>query len=839
MQRMKIIFYFLLFIYSTLGWTHPILPEQIPQALQDWQAWVLYDEPESTCPFLYTKQTDRYCAWPTQLTLDVQTDKIYFEQTWQVFAPTQITLPGNAQLWPQQVQVNGNYYPITEHEKMPVMNLATGAHRIQGFLPYTGFLESIKVPEHTGLIQLTQNGLKIDHPRLDDGGYLWLHYAENKPAADALQLRVFRKVIQAVPMEVQTLIELDVSGPAREVQLGPVLLPGTIAMRLDSSLPAQLDDKGVLRLQLRPGKWQVEISERFPKAIDTLKRAEVGPPWPYEEIWSFAFDSRLAGLNVSNVPNIDPSQTLMPSAWRSLPAYRVLVADSVLLTKVPMTQLAENQLSLTRHMWLDFSGKLWTVEDQLHGQMLSNWRLSLNPPFMLGRFSLDNQAQLITVLENNQGTLIPGVELRQGQLAAQAISLVENTGRMKVSAWDQNFNSVHTTISLPPGWQLLTAIGVDQLNNSLLSQWSLFDIFIVILVAFAITTIVGKKWGLMAFFMLLLTYHQASVSIFIWLNLVLVLWAVQWFTSTKGSALLKIYRDLSFVILAAMIVWLSSLSLMSSLYPQIAAKAIPAQELAEVRPMSRKSESALLMQAQNPFEVPLDAKTQTGPAQPQWEWTQVQLEWTTPVAPDQQVYLLLISPLVQLVLTIIQIILLISLGFQLWNMRTKTLHVNLNIGRSQALFFPLLATLLFGLMPQAKASEIPNQDLLTTLKERLLAPEDCLPQCASISAALVNITGDEIYLSLQIDASAPVAVPIPGRSPYWQAQTVYVNQLPAQALSWQDDTLMIQLEQGHHTVMVYGHVHALDKLSFDFPLNPHWVDVSAPQWFVEGLIISN
>ena len=104
---------------------------------------------------------------------------------------------------------------------------------------------------------------------------------------------MFRKVTQAVPLEVLTLIELDVSGPAREVQLGPVLLPGTLAMRLDSSLPAQLDDKGLLRVQLRPGKWQIEINERFPDEVNTLKRAEVGPPWPAEEIWSFVFDPGL------------------------------------------------------------------------------------------------------------------------------------------------------------------------------------------------------------------------------------------------------------------------------------------------------------------------------------------------------------------------------------------------------------------------------------------------------------------------------------------------------------------------------------------------------------------
>lgn len=847
----KYVFYFCLLTYGVFVHAKPIAQDQIPQLLHTWEDWVLYDVPQSQCPFLYQQQEDRYCAWPTHLLIDVQSDKMYFKQSWQVFSSSIIALPGDAQLWPQQVQVNGQYYPITEHEKTPVIALDPGMYEIQGVLPYSGVLpEMIKIPNNTGLVQLSQQGIKVNHPRLDDAGYLWLQYADNSSNAASMQLRVFRKVTQAVPMEILTVLELEVGGPAREVQLGPVLLPGTIAMRLDSSLPAQLDENGVLRVQLRSGKWQIEITERYPGSVELLKRAEVGPPWPAEEIWSFALDSRLGAMTISGVPSVDPTQTLMPQEWRDLPAYRVLVASPVLLNTSHVANATENQLSLMRHMWLDFSGTFWTVSDTLQGEMISNWRLSLEPPFLLGQFSLNNAPQLVTTLENAQGEQIPGVEVREGQLNASAESLVKNTWRMPITGWSDHFTDVHTTLWLPPGWQLVTAFGVDEITGSIFSQWSLFDVFIVLLIAIAMASVLGNKWGFLGFVMLLLTYHQGSAPVFIWLNLILALWAVQWCAKARWCFILKIYRDLSFALLAIMIVWISAASIVKSLYPQISTtqmhtqaqlqepvpEYLPEGVQADQRLMLAKPMSKEMQQPNFLFAVPVDAKTQTGPAKPQWEWTQVQMDWPLAVKNDNQVYLFLISPLIARVLTMLQIILFVALALQLWQMRTQKLQFKIEFAHRKILLLPLWALLISSVMHMpAQAQEIPSPELLNTLKSRLLAPEDCLPQCASIGSALINVNADEVMISLQIDALAPVAIPIPGRSAYWQAEQVFVNQVPATALSWHNDTLMVQLNKGHHTVMVYGRANHLDKLSFDFPLNPHWLEVSAPGWFVEGL----
>ncbi len=834
--------------FSTLA--QPITTDHIPPVLQDWQQWVVYDKPESACPFLYNNFAKRYCAWPTQLSVDIQDKRIYFTQNWQVYAPSLLALPGEALMWPQNVKVDGNYYPVINDNGIPKIELAQGSYRVVGFLPFSGSLpESIKIPAQTGLIQVNNQPKGFEHPRIDEAGRLWLHHQENNLLEPGLQIRVFRKITQSVPMEALTYIELDVSGPAREVQLGPVLLPESLAMRIDSPLPVQLEETGLLRVQVRPGTWQIEINSRFLGQMTTLKRGEVGPPWPAEEIWVFDRDPHLGWLTVEGVPSVDPSQTLMPDAWRNFPAYRVLVGDPVVLAQNNEALKVNNQLTLVRKMWLDFSGQLWTVHDALQGKMLEHWRLSLHEPFVLGRFTLDDKEQLITALEDAQGHLIPGVELRQGQLSASAMSLANHTWRLPVTGWNEHFNTVETTLFLPPGWQMFTVLGVDKLSGTWLSQWTLLDIFIVLLIAIALATVLGVKIGAAGLVMLILTYHQVGLPIFIWLNIVLVLWLMQWLRAYRGSFLLALYRDFSFLVLALGLVWLCSATLIASLYPQLhrqtphlfaweqtqpATVGLPleAPTLMEASPMTRKL--AVAPSAKDPFAVPIDAKTQTGPAEPQWQWTQVSLHWQTPVINDEHMYIMLISPLMQRILMVLQIFLSVLIGLRLWHMRKQPLKLHLPITRS-ALIVPLCVMIL-GHLPTAEANDIPDPALLETLQTRLLAPPQCMPHCASLTQAVVHVNADELHLVVQVDAAADVAVPIPGRAAYWQPEEILVDNMPARGLFWQDNTLMVQLEAGMHTIAIKGTLADIDKLSLEFLLPLHWLDVETQGWFVEGIV---
>ena len=70
---------------------------------------------------------------------------------------------------------------------------------------------------------MTVNGLNIPAPTIKDG-QLWLKESDsgqNKPEniQNNLDSQVFRKIIDEVPLQVLTRLELDVSGEQREVKL--------------------------------------------------------------------------------------------------------------------------------------------------------------------------------------------------------------------------------------------------------------------------------------------------------------------------------------------------------------------------------------------------------------------------------------------------------------------------------------------------------------------------------------------------------------------------------------------------------------------------------------------
>ena len=63
-------------------------------------------------------------------------------------------------------------------------------------------------------------------------------------------------------------------------------------------------------------------------------------------------------VEVAGVPGLDPSQTLLPPEWRSLPAYLMEPGASLRLQILQRgdAQPAPNLLQSVSTLWLDFSG---------------------------------------------------------------------------------------------------------------------------------------------------------------------------------------------------------------------------------------------------------------------------------------------------------------------------------------------------------------------------------------------------------------------------------------------------------------------------------------------------
>ena len=398
----------------------------VPSPLVPWQEWSLRNHPDIECPFLYSTFERRQCQWPGTLLLRVTDEGLQFEQQWQLFVKGLVPLPGGDRYWPESVLVNGVEGLVFEQGESPVLRLAKGSHHIAGFIPWQRIPESILLPPSIALMQLTVNGAAISRPNVDGDGRLWFASeisAKAKveaQAEDKLTVRVYRKLTDDIPFVIETRVDLEVSGKSREVVLGKLLFDQFTPRLLSSPLPARVDQGGRLRIQLRPGQWQVRLQAHQNAPVEKvfLETSEEGF-WPEEEVWVFDARPALRQVRVEGADSIDPAQTALPEAWRQWPAYHVRQGQALNLVELRRgdPQPSPNQLNVERDLWLDFDGDGITFRDRIRGSMNRGWRVNVDPRLQLGSLSLNGEPQVITTSDGSQG-----VEVRDRQLQAEALS---------------------------------------------------------------------------------------------------------------------------------------------------------------------------------------------------------------------------------------------------------------------------------------------------------------------------------------------------------------------------------------------------------------------------------
>ena len=82
----------------------PLQPDDVPDPLKPWIDWVVADDKQRLCPFLYNNFASKRCAWPGELQRDLRASAGAFSGTWRVFADSWIVLPGDLKRWPATVE---------------------------------------------------------------------------------------------------------------------------------------------------------------------------------------------------------------------------------------------------------------------------------------------------------------------------------------------------------------------------------------------------------------------------------------------------------------------------------------------------------------------------------------------------------------------------------------------------------------------------------------------------------------------------------------------------------------------------------------------------------------
>lgn len=866
MKRSILALLLFLMVFSFEISAKPFDLESVPAPLKEWIKWVLHDHQNRACPFVYNDFEKKRCFWPGPLRLHLTDSGGRFSIRWKVYISGSVPLPGDNQYWPRNLKVNNRSMALNEQDNRPFVRLEPGDYLISGDFSWTEMPKRLILPKEIGLIDLTQSGKKVAFPTIGDDGQLWLSaQAGDSALADnikdnRLSIRAYRRIIDNIPMLMEIRIELDVSGKQRELVLNNFYDNEFVPLTLKSPIPARLEADHGLRIQVRPGKWALTLTLRNALEKKELTLAKIPKPWPQEEIWVFDARPYQRLVEIENSVAVDPTQTTLPEQWKSLPAYKMLQGKTMVLKVIQRgdPKPEPNQLTLHKTLWLDFDGNGYTVKDDISGSMTNGWRLTTIAEMKLGQVNIDGKPQLITLDAKTQED---GIELRKGVVNMTAVSRIDRKmTKFDSSGWRQEFTKVSANLNFPPGWKLFLVTGVDNKADTWVTRWTLLDLFLVLIVAFAIGRLWGKKWTLISLVTLALIWHQTDAPRYVWLSILISIALLRVVSSGRFHRSIKVYRNLSLLALIIIAVPFLVAQIRGALYPQLEKpwqqpypspySPISAKQSAAPSEMSEILESAVeggrYEQAKPRTKRKLEhyystianqidpnAKVQTGPGLPQWRWRNVHLIWNGPVSQGQQFSIVLLSPTMNRLLNIARALLLSLLALRMF-------FSTQSFGRGSLFRRSAISLAFFSVFVQHGINDVnadlPNSKILKELETKLLEPPECLPDCAQIQFLKLIVDRESIHVEAEIHALKTVAIPIPVPTNSWTPSKInFSDQSEATLYRPNRQELRLLINEGLSRVSYSGPLPATDTIKIPLPLSPHRVEFSGDGWSIEGV----
>lgn len=850
-------------VIASLGWVGAAAQAQtnVPEPLRPWQQWVLHGEEFLSCPARngsrYDTAGSHVCAWPGRLDVVAGADGAEFEQAWTLYAQDWVPLPGSTDYWPSDVRVDGRARAVVARDGRPTLRIGPGSHRVGGQLTWVTRPASISIPREAALVSLRVDGETVAHPVIE-GDTLWLGLRPEAAAEeDRLDVAVYRRLTDALPIRLETVIELDIAGQSREIALDGAQLAGFVGETLDSDLPAELETDGTLSVQARPGRWRLTLTAHAPAPLETIAVPDAVDPWPDEEIWSFRAQPRLRVASLTGAPAVDTQRTGVPDAWKMLPSYRVGAGQSVSIVERSRVDAAEaNRLGLRRDLWLDFDGGAFTVRDVVQGAMRSRWRLDMAAPYTMTMASAGMDNLLIT--EGSEPGR-QGVELRTPQLELTTTARVPAGGRLPVTGYDEAFDEATATLHVPPAYRLIAAPGADRADGAWLERWRLLDVFLVLIIGAATWRMFGIVPGLTALAAMLLTFHEPWAPRWAWLNVLVAIALLRVAPQGRLRWICTRYRLASLAALVLLLVPFATLELRAVVFPQLerpvlqrglaASRAQPDRLFEQQLRRAPEARTSAVTAAAPPEEVTVTgtrieraaarylpgALVQTGPGLPDWDWTRYSLHFNGPVSAGQTFRLVMLGPWAVGLWRVAAV----ALGaLLLWMLAGRPTRVP-GVSPQGAAGAAAVLAALTAWSPSGHAqtaSEYPPPALLEELKSRLTEPAPCHPACAELTRAKVDVAASTLSVSLELAVQDTVAVPVPAVVRGWRPESIAVDGGPVGFL-FRDvaDTAWLRVETGVHRVELSGPLPAGDSVALPFPLPPRFIDVTAPGWDIVGV----
>ncbi len=847
---------------------------RIPEVLRPWEAWTLWNDRDFGSPSPFNNPERLLPFWPSSVSLAVTSDGGTFTFGVTAFREGWIPLPGDPEHWPAGVKVDGKPAPVLDRGGVPHVLVSAGTRRIEGNFVWSETPQRLRIPQEVGILSLKLDGKDVPIPSWSPDGTLWLRRdaITEVVGKDHLEVKVYGLIEDGIPLWLRLRVELIVSGKSREERIGVVLPEGWRIASVNGPIPVAVDDAGFLKAQVRAGKWTVAVDAfridhpaqlRFGSGVALAAR---------EALIAFKANPEFRLVDISGVQQVDAAQTTFPQDWRNFPVYRWELATPLEIVERLRGQGSEQPpgLGIQREFWLDDDGRALTFRDTITGKGQRIWRLDAAAGQDLGAVRSNGEGQLIT---RNPENGAPGFEVRSRDFAFEAVGRMSNTQRLTATGWRADAETLTTRWNLPPGWRLFALFGADWVRGDWLTAWSLLDLFVLLVFTLAVRRLWGNRAAVLAFLGLVLSYHEPGAPRFLWLALLVPLALLRVLPAGWGRRLVLVWKWATVLALAFVLIPFLSAQVQQALFPQLEqhdnntdeiafpssglvtqteASSVVAQAADEAAPSrgARQRESPGLTKEKahqikafaggwgraaeggNAANLANDpqARIQTGPAVPEWDWRQISFGWNGPVRATQEIRVILIPRSLERCLSALRVALLILLPMILVRGRN---------GRGTALR-PGIAAILGGLIvfvpgPTAQAADFPTPELLNSLREKLVEKSEAYPNAAAIPLAALRVTESGLEMNLEVHAGTETAVPLPGRLPAWVPARVTVDGQSWPSLRRDGGFLWIVLPKGVHQVRVEGLLPGVTEWEWAFLLRPMRVEIDAPGWTVSGI----